>query len=344
MVHVPYRGGAPAVTDLMAGKIQMIASPAGRGDRRRCRPGSCGRWRSPRAKRSPLLPEVPTVAETLPGFEIPLWNGIVAPAGTPPAAIAPLSRRARRRAAQRDLKRAPGRAGQRAGAEHAGGIRQLHPRRDPALGGDRPRLRRHAPKFTLTPQLRDHAACRLPPPRPSRSPRRCCAPRPAVTVEVLDPVNAETIAAAMPKADAIIVRATPINRAFLAHAPNLRIVRPPRRRLRRGGRAGADRARHPADRHARRQCRLRRRARDDADAERARRQTAGYDANDAQAALGQRRRRCRPSTWPADRAGVGFGRIGGARRAAVRRLRDEGAGARPLHPAATPSRARASCR
>lgn len=48
--------------------------------------------------------------------------------------------------------------------------------------------------------------------------------RPGVTVEVLDPVNETTIAAAMPKADAVIVRATPINRAFLAHAPNLRIV------------------------------------------------------------------------------------------------------------------------
>ena len=47
---------------------------------------------------------------------------------------------------------------------------------------------------------------------------------PGVTVEVLDPVNETTIAAAMPKADAVIVRATPINRAFLAHAPILRIV------------------------------------------------------------------------------------------------------------------------
>ncbi|RYJ01485.1 MAG: hypothetical protein EON47_10625, partial [Acetobacteraceae bacterium] len=48
--------------------------------------------------------------------------------------------------------------------------------------------------------------------------------RPGVTVEVLDPVNDETIAASIPKADAVIVRATPINRAFLAHATNLRIV------------------------------------------------------------------------------------------------------------------------
>ena len=47
---------------------------------------------------------------------------------------------------------------------------------------------------------------------------------PGVTVEVLDPVNEQTIAAAMPKAEAVIVRATRIDRAFLAHAPNLRIV------------------------------------------------------------------------------------------------------------------------
>jgi D-3-phosphoglycerate dehydrogenase / 2-oxoglutarate reductase len=47
---------------------------------------------------------------------------------------------------------------------------------------------------------------------------------PGVTVEVLDPVNEVTIAAAMPKAEAVIVRATRIDRAFLAHAPNLRIV------------------------------------------------------------------------------------------------------------------------
>ncbi|MBK1659304.1 hydroxyacid dehydrogenase [Paracraurococcus ruber] len=47
---------------------------------------------------------------------------------------------------------------------------------------------------------------------------------PGVTLEVLDPVNAETIARAMPKADAIIVRATRIDRDFLQHAPNLRIV------------------------------------------------------------------------------------------------------------------------
>ena len=45
----------------------------------------------PTARRSPLLPEIPAVAETLPGFEVVLWNGLVAPAGTAAAAIARLS-------------------------------------------------------------------------------------------------------------------------------------------------------------------------------------------------------------------------------------------------------------
>ncbi|TDG32857.1 Bug family tripartite tricarboxylate transporter substrate binding protein [Paracraurococcus ruber] len=90
MVHVPYRGGAPAATDLIAGKIQMIASPmvevVGA-----VQAGQLRALAVTTARRSPLLPEVPTVAETLPGFEIPLWNGILAPAATPPAAVARLS-------------------------------------------------------------------------------------------------------------------------------------------------------------------------------------------------------------------------------------------------------------
>jgi tripartite-type tricarboxylate transporter receptor subunit TctC len=87
MVHIPYRGGAPAATDLVAGKIQMIASPMmevlGAVQAGQLRPLAVTTLR-----RSAALPEVPTVAEALPGFEVALWNGIVAPAGTPPAAVA----------------------------------------------------------------------------------------------------------------------------------------------------------------------------------------------------------------------------------------------------------------
>src|SRR5690606_34548939 len=83
MTHVPYKGGAPAATDLMAGHIDMVfemgyaAMPAIQADK--VRPLAVTS-----AQRLPLLPDVPTVAEAgLPGFESYNWQGIVVPAGTP---------------------------------------------------------------------------------------------------------------------------------------------------------------------------------------------------------------------------------------------------------------------
>ena len=92
MTHVPYRGGAPAVTDLVGGKVDFIISPLVvviehvRAGRLRALAISTPR-------RSALLPEVPTIAEAanLPGFDVSLWNGVLAPAGTPPAAVQRLS-------------------------------------------------------------------------------------------------------------------------------------------------------------------------------------------------------------------------------------------------------------
>jgi tripartite-type tricarboxylate transporter receptor subunit TctC len=82
MVHVPYRGGAPALTDLMGGQVQVMFSPL---------PESIGAIRGGKvrplavtiAERSRALPEVPTVAESVPGFEASTWQGIGAPKGTP---------------------------------------------------------------------------------------------------------------------------------------------------------------------------------------------------------------------------------------------------------------------
>ena len=90
LVHVPYRGGAPATTDLLSNKIQMLASPlveaVAHVQAGRLRPLAVTT-----ARRSPLLPDVPTVAETVPGFEVALWNGLLTPAGTPAPAIARLA-------------------------------------------------------------------------------------------------------------------------------------------------------------------------------------------------------------------------------------------------------------
>lgn len=83
VVHVPYKGGAPAITDLIAGQVHLMMeslnsiTPHAKAGRVRAL-GVSG------LKRSPALPDVPTIAESgLPGYEATTWNGMVAPAGTP---------------------------------------------------------------------------------------------------------------------------------------------------------------------------------------------------------------------------------------------------------------------
>lgn len=86
IVHVPYRGSAPALTDMLTGQVQVMFDNL---------PTSIEHIRSGRlralavtvGKRWPALPDVPTVGETVPGYETSLWYGIVAPKGTPPAII-----------------------------------------------------------------------------------------------------------------------------------------------------------------------------------------------------------------------------------------------------------------
>lgn len=90
VVHVPYRGGAPALIDLRAGRIQAMfaaaleAIPA-------IREGATRALAVSSATRLPLLPDVPAVAETLPGFDAVFWQGLFAPPGTPEPVIARLA-------------------------------------------------------------------------------------------------------------------------------------------------------------------------------------------------------------------------------------------------------------
>jgi tripartite-type tricarboxylate transporter receptor subunit TctC len=91
IVHVPYKGGAASIADLIAGQVQLVFSsapsvvPHVRGGRLRALAvGS--------AKRTPALPDVPTVAESgVPGYEYTTWYGIFAPAGTPTPILARLN-------------------------------------------------------------------------------------------------------------------------------------------------------------------------------------------------------------------------------------------------------------
>jgi tripartite-type tricarboxylate transporter receptor subunit TctC len=91
IVHVPYRGGALAVTDLMSGQVQMMidvmpnAYPLAKDGRARGLAVST-------ATRYPGAPEYPTIAESgLPGFEASAWDGIFVPAGTPAPIVAKLN-------------------------------------------------------------------------------------------------------------------------------------------------------------------------------------------------------------------------------------------------------------
>jgi len=86
MVHVPYRGGAPALTDLIAGQVHVMFDNI---------PTSAEHVRSGRlrglavtgAARSHVLPDLPTVADFLPGYEASAWYGLGAPRNTPAAVI-----------------------------------------------------------------------------------------------------------------------------------------------------------------------------------------------------------------------------------------------------------------
>ena len=92
MLHVPYKGTGQAVTDLLAGQIDLMFAPA-QSVMPHVRAGKLRALAVTSAKRSVTLPDLPTVAETgLPGYEAIGWFGLLAPAGTPPAVIAKLSR------------------------------------------------------------------------------------------------------------------------------------------------------------------------------------------------------------------------------------------------------------
>ena len=91
LVHVPYRGASPAITDLLAGQVQVFFStmPA---CIQHIRSGSLRALAVTTAKRSDALPDVPTVGEFLTGYEASGWYGIGAPKNTPAEIIQKLSK------------------------------------------------------------------------------------------------------------------------------------------------------------------------------------------------------------------------------------------------------------
>jgi tripartite-type tricarboxylate transporter receptor subunit TctC len=86
LLHVPYRGAAPALTDLISGQTQVMFDnmPS---SIEQIKAGKLRALAVTTAARSPALPDVPTVAETVPGYEASAWFGMGAPKGTPPEVI-----------------------------------------------------------------------------------------------------------------------------------------------------------------------------------------------------------------------------------------------------------------
>ena len=91
MVHVPYRGGAPAMQDVIAGQVHLMFADPATGVPQ-VQAGKVRALGVSSATRLPTAPDIPTVAEAgLPGFEMVSWQLIAAPAGTPSAIVAKLN-------------------------------------------------------------------------------------------------------------------------------------------------------------------------------------------------------------------------------------------------------------
>ncbi len=171
MLHVPYRGSAAAIPDIISNKVQLIFDnlPTAL---EQVRGGTLRGLGVTSPKRWPTVPDIPAIAETVPGFESVGFYGISAPKGTPPEIIATSEQGGRRGAEGSEAGGAARRDRRHSEADDAGRIRQARRGRDRevAQGG---RIRRGF--GGLGAALRDHhAGCKR---RPHRCRPLCAAVR-----------------------------------------------------------------------------------------------------------------------------------------------------------------------
>ena len=103
ILHVPYRGAAPAMQDLLAGQIHIIFDNIP-GALAQSRPGKVRPLGVTSKERTPVVPDVPAIAETLPGFDINSWTTLTGPAKLPPDVVARLSELSKKALESEDLK------------------------------------------------------------------------------------------------------------------------------------------------------------------------------------------------------------------------------------------------
>jgi tripartite-type tricarboxylate transporter receptor subunit TctC len=114
LVHVPYRGGAPATTAAVAGEV--AAMWAGSSNAAQIKAGRLRALAVSGSKRSAQYPELPTISEFYPGFENSIWLGLFGPAALPEAVLAKLRSEVRKALESPDLKER---------FNHAGGLEPL---------------------------------------------------------------------------------------------------------------------------------------------------------------------------------------------------------------------------
>jgi tripartite-type tricarboxylate transporter receptor subunit TctC len=103
LVHIPYRGTAPAMIDLLGGQVHLIFDNIP-GSLAQYRPGKVKGFAVTSAARSPVVPEIPSLSEFLPGYDISSWTALIGPARLPAAVVERVSMFSRQALESADLK------------------------------------------------------------------------------------------------------------------------------------------------------------------------------------------------------------------------------------------------
>ena len=139
MVHVPYRGGGPALTDLLGGQVQVMF-PATVASIGYIRAGRLRALAVTAATRSDVLPDIPTVGEFVPGYEASGWYGVGAPKATPAEIVEKLNKEINAGLADPKIKARLADLGGDGARALARRLRQVHRRRNREVGqGDQVR-------------------------------------------------------------------------------------------------------------------------------------------------------------------------------------------------------------
>ncbi len=142
MVHIPFKGAAPAMQALLAGDTQLMFDNLA-SSMQQVKAGKLKALAVTTAKRSPLVPELPTMAESgVPGFDISTWFGLLAPAGTPPEVIAKWNADVVKILSSPEMREQAHRSGRRTGTDDAAGVLRLHRSRARQIRAHRQGVRR----------------------------------------------------------------------------------------------------------------------------------------------------------------------------------------------------------